>query len=300
MQNNPKVSVCVVTYNHEKYIKECLESIVTQKCDFDFEVIVGEDCSTDNTRAIVQEYADKYPNIVKPLFHEKNVGATQNFIQVNKKARGTYIAHMDGDDFWYDGKLSYQVSIMEKDSDIVQCWHCTDIVDENSKNTRIFPSKLARKFYPTIIKSKDIALSYALVGHHSTQMFKRTAYDFDKLSEEALDYMGAFLISLNGKTYYSKKILSAYRYVPNNSVTSNSSSKRVTVDLLSEHLLEISTKFPEFKSEVKANMITRKLMSKLRGHDLITINKNLEKLSNIKTNYLLVLKSLYYFILQKM
>lgn len=299
MQNNPKVSVCVVTYNHEKYIKECLESIVTQKCDFDFEVIVGDDCSTDNTRAIVQEYVDKYPNIVKPMFHEKNVGPTQNFIQVNKKATGTYIAHMDGDDFWYEGKLAYQVNIMEKDSNIVQCWHCADIVDKNSKNTGIFPSKLARKFYPIIIEAKDIALSYALVGQHSTQMFKRTAYDFDKLSQEALDYMVAFLISLNGKTYYSKEILSAYRCVPNNSITSNSSSKRITVDLLSEHLVDISAKFPEFKSEVKANMITRKLMSKLKGHDLNTINKNLEKLSNIKTNPMLVLKSLYYFMLQK-
>lgn len=300
MQNNPKVSVCVVTYNHEKYIKECLESIVTQKCDFDFEVIVGEDCSTDSTRAIVQEYVDKYPNIVKPLFHEKNVGPTQNFIQVNKKAIGTYIAHMDGDDFWYEGKLSYQVEIMENNPDIVQCWHCTNIVDKNSKNTGIFPSKLARKFYPTIIKSKDIALSYALVGHHSTQMFKRTAYDFDKLSEEALDYMGAFLISLNGKTYYSKEILSAYRYVPNNSVTSNSSSKRVTVDLLSEHLVEISEKFPEYQSEVKANMITRKIMSKFRNHDLNVLNYNLNKLKDVKMNPYLVVKSLYYFILQKL
>ena len=83
------------------------------------------------------------------------------------------------------------------------------------------------------------------------------------------------------------------------SITRQKSNKRVTVDLLSEHLLEISTKFPEFKSEVKANMITRKLISKLRGHDLKTINKNLEKLSNIKINPFLVLKSLYYFILQK-
>ena len=72
-----KVSVCVVTYNQEKYIAECLDSLVSQETDFKFEIIVGEDCSTDGTRAIVQQYVDKYPDIVKPIFHDQNVGAAQ-------------------------------------------------------------------------------------------------------------------------------------------------------------------------------------------------------------------------------
>ena len=299
MIKNPKVSVCVVTYNHEKYIRECLESIVTQKCDFDFEVIVGEDCSTDNTRAIVQEYSDKYPNIIKPLLHEKNIGAMNNFLEVHKKAKGVLIASMDGDDFWYPGKLDYQIKLFEKNPDIVQVWHCADIVDFKSNKINLFPSKIARLLYPRYINSKDIALSYALVGQRSTQMFRAETYDINLLPTNALDYYGAFLISLNGKSFYSKKVFGAYRVVANNSLTTNLSNKKLTVDLLSEHLIELAQKYPQFIEETKANIVMRRFVAKLKGFDLEEIDKNLRKMSNIKTNLFLVLKSLYYFILQK-
>lgn len=108
------VSVCIVTYNQENYIAECLESIVSQKTNFKFEIIVGEDCSTDNTRKIVQEYSDKYPNIIVPILYEKNVGPLENIRQVYMQAKGEYIAHIDGDDVALPGKLQKQFDVMEK------------------------------------------------------------------------------------------------------------------------------------------------------------------------------------------
>ncbi len=294
----PKVSVCVVTYNQEQYIFKCLESIVEQVTDFDFEVIVSDDCSTDNTRNIINDFAQKY-SFIKPILRENNIGAFQNFIQTHNMAKGEYVCHMDGDDYWLAGKLQYQANILDNEPQVVQCWTCANIVADDGKFIRIFPSALAKYFYPEYLKTEDIALSYALVGHHSTQMYRKLAREQYLINKNCLDYWVAFIISLQGKSYYSKNIFSVYRMGKIESITRQKSNKRVTVDLLSEHLLEISTKFPEFKSEVKANMITRKLISKLRGHDLKTINKNLEKLSNIKINPFLVLKSLYYFILQK-
>ena len=95
----PEVSVCVVTYNQEKYITECLQSVVDQETDFDFEVLVGDDCSTDGTRRIVQEFAEKYPDIIKPILHSKNTGAFHNYVSVHNAAMGKYIAHLDGDDY---------------------------------------------------------------------------------------------------------------------------------------------------------------------------------------------------------
>ena len=109
-----QVSVCVVTYNQEKYIAECLESLVTQQTSFKFEIIVGEDCSTDGTRAIVQQYVEQYPDLIVPLFYEENVGAVENVKRVYKAAKGKYIAHMDGDDFALPGKLQKQYDVMEK------------------------------------------------------------------------------------------------------------------------------------------------------------------------------------------
>jgi len=300
MSNSPKVSVCVMTYNQEKYIGECLDSILFQECDFDFEIIVGEDCSTDNTRAIVQKYVDQYPDIIKPIFYPKNVGGEKNYRTVHNEARGELIASMDGDDFWYQGKLSYQVDYFDNNPDIVQMWHCADIVDNESNKSGFFPSKAAQFLYPKFLKSKDIALSYALVGQRSTQMFRASKYDVKLLPPGFLDFHIAFLISLNGLCYYSKKTLSAYRVVPNSSLTTNcNSNKKITVDLLSEDLMKISKKYPEYGQETKANITVRKMMSKIKGHDLSLLNKNLKSMGDIKINPVLILKSCYYFIVNK-
>lgn len=118
-EKTPKVSVCVVTYNQEHYIRQCLQSIVDQETDFDFEVIVGDDCSTDGTREIVQEFADQYPGVVKPVFHETNVGPHHNYFFVHKLAKGEYVAHVDGDDYWLPNKLAFQVNILDKNRDLV-------------------------------------------------------------------------------------------------------------------------------------------------------------------------------------
>ena len=118
-----KVSVCVVTYNQEKYIAECLDSLVSQETDFKFEIIVGEDCSTDGTRAIVQQYVDKYPDLIKPIFHDQNVGAVENIKQVYLAAKGKYIAHLDGDDMALPTKLQKQFDTLEANPDCAICVH---------------------------------------------------------------------------------------------------------------------------------------------------------------------------------
>ncbi|RJG05831.1 glycosyltransferase [Noviherbaspirillum cavernae] len=118
IQKKPKVSVCVVTYNHEKYIEQCLQSIVDQEVDFEFEVIVGEDCSTDDTRGILRQFAERYPSVIKPIYNETNLGACKNYIAIQVAATGTYVAHCDGDDFWYPGKLAYQVEFLDNHPEI--------------------------------------------------------------------------------------------------------------------------------------------------------------------------------------
>jgi len=120
----PKVSVCVITYNQEKYIRQCLQSIVDQETDFYFEVIVGDDCSTDGTRAIVQEFVERYPGVVKPIFQEKNIGGgVHNYLTVHKATRGEYIAHVDGDDYCLPGKLQAQADLLDDDPDCNLVWH---------------------------------------------------------------------------------------------------------------------------------------------------------------------------------
>ena len=128
-----QVSVCVVTYNQENYIAECLESLVTQQTSFKFEIIVGEDCSTDGTRAIVQQYVEQYPDLIVPLFYEENVGAVENVKRVYKAAKGKYIAHLDGDDMALPNKLQRQFNILEANPDCSICVHNMNAVDEDSQ-----------------------------------------------------------------------------------------------------------------------------------------------------------------------
>lgn len=208
MMSVPKVSVCVVTYNQEKYIKECLESIVTQECNFNFEVIVGDDCSTDNTKTIVQEYALKYPNIIKPLFHNKNIGALKNFEFVHNQAEGEYICHMDGDDYALPGKLQIQADFMDKNPDCNICFHRMNYI-ENDKyiESKPFKSKIINfKFY-----RKDI-IEYIAIATHSSKMYRKNL-NHDKFPNfELVDYTANVIQVKDGYASYCCNIpLGVYR-----------------------------------------------------------------------------------------
>lgn len=115
---HPLVSVLMITYNHEKFIQEAIQHIVDQKCDFEFELVIGEDCSTDETRRICFEYQKKYPQTIRILYSDSNVGIRSNFIRCATRLRGKYVAFCEGDDYWsLSDKLQMQVSYLEDHSD---------------------------------------------------------------------------------------------------------------------------------------------------------------------------------------
>ena len=108
------VSVLMITYNHSLYLAQALDSVLAQERDFNLEIVIGEDCSTDNTRAIVLDYQQRYPGVVRALLPTSNIGAMNNQIQVMKACRGRYIAILEGDDYWTDPhKLKRQVAYLE-------------------------------------------------------------------------------------------------------------------------------------------------------------------------------------------
>lgn len=96
------VSIIVLTYYHEKYIAQALDSILTQQTNLRYEILIGDDASGDRTPEIIAEYAKQYPEIIRPFFREENLGATRNSWELRQKARGKYVASLEGDDFWID------------------------------------------------------------------------------------------------------------------------------------------------------------------------------------------------------
>lgn len=112
--NYPLVSVCVLTYYQEKYIREALDSVLSQRTSFPFEIVIGDDCSGDGTWEIIEEYKKKYPNIIVAQRSETNRGIPFNYYNTVLKCRGKYIVELDGDDkFIDDEKIQYQVDFME-------------------------------------------------------------------------------------------------------------------------------------------------------------------------------------------
>lgn len=127
----PTVSVCIVTYNHERYIRDCLMSVLAQCEDVSLEILIGDDLSQDKTGNIIQSLANKYPSLIRYFRYTERKGPSGNYQFLIREACGKYIAHLDGDDFWLPGKLRKQLALLEKNPDLVAVFSNAIVVDEN-------------------------------------------------------------------------------------------------------------------------------------------------------------------------
>lgn len=168
--NNKLLSVCLITYNHEKYIRQAIDSILSQQVDFEWELIIADDYSTDGTRDIILEYHLKYPDLIKLIFQKQNVGPARNWIDLISMPSSKYIAYLEGDDYWVDSyKLQKQVDFLEKNSDTLLCFAYTILV--NSKDEVISNTNLA-------LTSKTLTILDFLKGNPAgtntcTSLFRR-------------------------------------------------------------------------------------------------------------------------------
>jgi glycosyltransferase involved in cell wall biosynthesis len=143
-----KLSVVMVTYNHERFVAQAIESVLAQRVDFDYEIVIGEDWSTDNTRAIVLEFARRYPERIVPLLRDRNIGAMRNFAQTIAGCRGQYLAFLEGDDYWTSpDKLQKQVDFLDAHYECAVCCHRVHYLYElGSGEFEIFPPGAAGKY----------------------------------------------------------------------------------------------------------------------------------------------------------
>jgi len=142
------VSVCMITYNHENFIREAIEGVLMQQTDFQLELVIGEDCSSDLTREICEEYARQYPEKIRLLPSEKNLGMMPNFIRTLEACTGKYIALCEGDDYWTDPfKLQKQVEVLGQHHEYSMCFHNAIIKNEINQTTKPFSKIKDAKVY---------------------------------------------------------------------------------------------------------------------------------------------------------
>lgn len=115
-------SVLVITYNQEQFLPQTLDSILHQEHNYKYEIVIGDDCSSDNTREIIRQYVNSYPDIIRPIFNEKNLGVIENYFNVLKNCTGKYIMECAGDDWWFKNKVKTQINYMEYHNDIAMCY----------------------------------------------------------------------------------------------------------------------------------------------------------------------------------
>jgi glycosyltransferase involved in cell wall biosynthesis len=207
---NVKVSVMMVTYNHRDFIAQAIESVLMQRTTFDFELVIGEDCSTDGTRDIVMNFQSRYPDRVRAQFRGENLGMMGNFIQTYKDCRGEYVALLDGDDYWTSpDKLQIQTAYLDSHVDCAMCFHATTVEyeDSNRRPHDSFPAG-RRSTYGI----EDLLPSNIM--HTSSVMFRHFLFsEFPDwfMTMSMGDWPLHILNAQYGKIGYVDQVMSTYR-----------------------------------------------------------------------------------------
>ena len=160
MNDEVLLSVCVITYNQEKFIRQTLDSILLQEHSFSYEILIGDDCSQDKTRNIISEYAEKYPEIIVPIFNEKNLGIVGNYFNVLGHASGKYVMECAGDDWWLPGKVTKQIEFLEQNPEIGMCYgKAKEFLNSKNRFTKKYIGKKCEEFSQLLERNEIPALT---------------------------------------------------------------------------------------------------------------------------------------------
>jgi len=217
------VSVCCLSYNHRPYIKDCLEGFVKQQCNFQFEVLIHDDASTDGTSDIIREYQKKYPNIIKPIIQTENQyqkGVAVNWVYNFPRAKGKYIALCEGDDYWIDPlKLQKQVDYMENNPECSVCFHAAKCYRADS------PSNYHIRRPKNIPKDNKFGIVDIIAGGGgfmttNSMVMKKEYLEIEKplwMNEAPVgDLPLALFLGVKGEIGYIDEVMSVYRMFSSN------------------------------------------------------------------------------------
>lgn len=229
LNKKPKLAVWMVTFNHEDYIAQAVESVMMQQTDFNVHLFIGEDFSSDNTRDICQSLKQKYPDQISLFLNEKNLGANKNARNIYKacfNSGAKYIAMLEGDDYWTDPlKLQKQVDFMEGNPDVSICFHQANLLMEDG-TLSLHPIPQISK--EGEFKYADLIKHYNFITTASVLFRKPDNFFFPKwFAEIPFGDMGLyFLISRGKKIKCLNEIMSVYRIHSQGIFQSNSILQR--------------------------------------------------------------------------
>lgn len=210
------VSVVMLSYNHEKYLAKALDSVLMQQTNFTYKIVIGDDCSPDHSKDIINTYVRRYPNKFSAFCRSKNLGMNENFVDLIRHSNGKYIAYLECDDYWIDErKLQKQVDYLEAHPDYSAIAAQCRVVDQDNKVLRPKMSEYCQEVDFDLHKLK----AFLQPGHMSTWLM-RNLFDQNKLNiSRVLDYQHStgdrllpILLLSQGKIHCLPDLVSSYRY----------------------------------------------------------------------------------------
>lgn len=209
-EENPKVSVAMLTYNHERFITQAVESALAQQTEFPFEIVIGDDASQDDTRSILLALQRQHPTPINLLLHDPNIGGLRNLAQVLEACRGDYVAILEGDDYWTDAhKLQKQVDYLDAHPEIAICHHDAITVDDNGRSS---PGSWhqgktrQRETLDELLRGNFIVTCTVMFRNHLFPTFPAWFFDV-KIGDWPLHMLNA----QHGDIAYLNEVMGAYR-----------------------------------------------------------------------------------------
>lgn len=209
----PLVSICIPTYNHERYIAQCLQSALMQRVDVLIEILVGDDASTDSSENIIRTITDSFPDTIRYFRHAERKGPGGNMEYLIREARGKYIAHLDGDDFWLPGKLVQQVALLDAHADVPAVYTNTFCIYEDG-----LPSGIFSDFGAQRVQARDLVRRGNFLNHSSMVYRSELRWELIEGSVPRLDYHLHLLLARHGDLGYLPAPLTVYRVSSSSSI----------------------------------------------------------------------------------
>lgn len=276
------VSIVCITYNQEDFIAEAIEGFLMQKTNFDYEILIHDDASTDGTPDIIKKYEMRYPEIIKPMYQKENQYSKGIHVLdfYLGHAKGRYIAICEGDDYWIDpNKLQKQVDYMMKHPDCSVCVHGAIKVDAKTRKTvgKVRPSHGSRDFTTEEVIWGGGGLFATNSILYDRQFSKRPQFYYNC---PIGDFPLMIHLAICGRVHYMKAVMSAYRIGAENSWTVNIS--RACIDTRKNHMNRIETMLKEvdaYTNKAYTEVIAKKI-KKNRFELLICIGDYIEAKSD--------------------
>lgn len=208
MMRRPRISVCMLSYNHEKFIVQAVESAVAQRGEFELEVVIGDDASKDATPVLLRQLQARYPDQIKLRVNDSNIGMMQNLLATLAECTGDFIAMLEGDDYWTDSaKLQKQLAVMQAHPDVAICFHPVQV----HENERFVPDRFTKEV-PTITSITD--LSHGNYMHTCSVMYRAglvSQFPASFASSTVGDYFLHMLYAQHGSIYKLPDTMAVYR-----------------------------------------------------------------------------------------